>query len=162
MKTWFICTIKYHKEDEQGNVRKITEPYLIDAISFTEAEARIYEELQSIIPSEFQVLDLKRSNFADIFHFKDIDTWYKCKVSYTSIDEIAGKEKKVSNFMLVSAHNVKEAYERIEESLSNMIVPFTIHNIAESNYMDVFVYEGDRAIRKSLTPLSSIVDKTEG
>jgi len=60
MKTWFICTIKYHKEDEQGNVRKITEPYLVDAISFTEAEARIYEELQGIVPAEFQVLDLMR------------------------------------------------------------------------------------------------------
>jgi hypothetical protein len=150
MKTWFICTIKYHKEDELGNVRKITEPYLFDAISFTEAEARIYEELQGIIPTEFQVLDIKRSNFADIFHYEDADVWYKCKVSYISIDEIAGKEKKVSNFMLVSAHNIKQAYERIEESLANMLVPYTIHSITESNYLDVFVYDGERVVPKKL------------
>ena len=154
MKTWFICTIKYHKEDEQGNVRKITEPYLVDAVSFTEAETRIYEELQGIVPTEFQVVDLKRSNFADIFHYEDADIWYKCKLSYVTIDEIAGKEKKVSNFMLVSAHNIKEAFERLEESLSTMLVPFTIHSITESNYLDVFVYEGTVAIPKKLSEVT--------
>lgn len=151
MKTWFICTIKYHKEDAQGNMRKITEPYLVDAVSFTEAEERIHQELQGIVPTEFQVLDLKRSNFADIFHYEDSDTWYKCKVSYVDIDEIAGKEKKVSNFMLVSALNIKQAYERVEESLANMIVPYTVHSITESNYMDVFVYDGALAILKKTT-----------
>jgi hypothetical protein len=156
MKTWFICTIKYHREDEQGNVRKITEPYLVDAVSFTDAEARIYQALQDVIPGEFTISDISRSNFADIFHYDDAETWYKCKVSYVTVDDIAGKEKKVTNYMLVSAHDIKEAYERIEESLSTMLVPFTVQSITESSYMEVFAYEGDLAIPKNLKPLSSI------
>jgi Domain of unknown function (DUF4494) len=156
MKTWFICTVKYHREDEQGNIRKITEPYLVDAVSFTDAETRIYQELQDIIPGEFTVNDISRSNFADIFHYDDADTWYKCKVSYVTVDEIAGKEKKVTNYMLVSAHTIKEAYERLEESLSTMLVPFTVQSITVSSYMEVFVYDGETAIPKHLKPLSSI------
>ncbi len=153
MKTWFKCTVKYHKEDDKGNRKKITEPYLIDAVSFSEAEARIYQELESVIKGDFHISDISKSNFEDVFHYDDADTWFKCKVTYTDIDHESQKEKKVTKFMLVSAHDVKQAYERIQDSLSTMIVPFEIPSILESPFVEVFVYEKDD-IPDNLTPLS--------
>ncbi len=150
MKSWFSCTVKYHKEDDKGNRRKITEPYLVDAVSFSEAEARIYHELGSIIKGEFTVSDINRSNFEEVFHFDDSDTWFKCKVSYTMVDEESEKEKKVTKYMLVSAPNVREAYQRIEEALKDLLVPFTIPMITESAYVEVFVYDSDRLAKASL------------
>jgi len=157
MKTWFICTVKYQKEDEQGKVQKISESYLVDAMSFTEVETRIYEELESIIRGEFVISHINKSNFADVFYFEDADMWFKCKVTYMVADEKSGKEKKVINYMLVTAQNVKQAYERIEQSLSTMLVPFQIPSISETSFVEVFNYVSEKErVPKNLVPLSSV------
>lgn len=158
MKTWFVGTVKYFKTDEKGNSKKVTEPYLVDAVSFSETETRLYEELGSLINGEFEISDISRSNFADVFHYEDAEIWYKCRIVYMDIDEKSQKEKKVSKYMLVSAHTVHQAYERIEESLNTMIVPFEITNIIKSNYIEVFPYrgEGERKIPSNLRPLSEL------
>jgi hypothetical protein len=87
MKTWFTCKIKYQQEQENGKIAKISESYLIDAVSYTEAEARIYQELGSIIRGEFQVTAITQSRIVDIFHYDDNDVWYQCKVTYMVADE---------------------------------------------------------------------------
>ncbi len=139
MATWFSCKIKYHKQEENGKVSKISEQYLVDAMSFTEAEARLYFELGSTIP-EFMLTNVSKMNLQDLFHYDDSETWFKCKVVYVSTDEKSGKEKKIANIMLVSAQNVKQAYERIEESLSTMLVPFEITDINQTAILEIFPY----------------------
>lgn len=159
MPNWFLCTIKYQKEEENGKLQKVSESYLVDAMSFSEAEARMYEELGSIIRGEFQVSNISKSNFTDIFFFDDSDVWYKCKVSYVDIDEKSKKEKKVNQYMLVTAANVKQAYERIQESLSTMLVPFEIPSIAVSSLVEIFQYvPQDQRIPKNLKPLSEVTE----
>src|SRR5687768_4962084 len=115
MAIWFLCKIRYRKQAENGKQLTINESYLIDSVSFTDAEARIYQELSSII-KDFSLVGVSPLRVTDVFHYEDAETWYKCKVNYISVDEKSGKEKKVQNMMLVSAANVKQAYERIEES----------------------------------------------
>jgi hypothetical protein len=160
MKIWFLCKIKYQREEENGKIKKISEPYLVDAVSYTEAEARIYQELGSIIPGEFEVTAITKSRFVDIFHYDDNDVWYKCKVTYMVADENSGKEKKITNLMLVTAAHVKEAYERIHESLSTMLVPFEVPEISQSPIVEIFPYisEEDRepVIPENLRPLSEM------
>lgn len=143
MRTWFLCKVKYAKENEQGLLKNVSEQYLVDAVSFTEAEARIYDMLGSVIRGDFQVTNISKSNLVDVFFYDDIDIWYKCKVSYVVADADSGKEKKVTQYMLVSAHNVKEAYERIHESLNNMLVTFVVPDINESPIVEIFPYEKD-------------------
>lgn len=160
MKIWFQCKIKYQREEENGKIKKISEPYLVDAVSYTEAEARIYQELGSVIPGEFEVTAITKSRFVDIFHYDDNDVWYKCKVTYMVTDENSGKEKKITNMMLVTAAHVKEAYERIQESLSTMLVPFEVPEIAQSPIVEIFPYisEEDRepVIPENLRPLKEV------
>ena len=141
MRIWFLCKVKYAKENEQGLLKNVSEQYLVDAVSFTEAEARIYDMLGSVIRGDFQVTNISKSNFVDVFFFEDIDIWHKCKISYIVADADSGKEKKVTQFMLVTAHDVKEAYDRIHQSLSNMLVSFRVPEVTESPIVEVFPYE---------------------
>ena len=61
MHTWFECKIRYDKTQENGSIKKVTEPYLVDALSFTEAEARIIEEMTPFISGEVDVNAVKRT-----------------------------------------------------------------------------------------------------
>ncbi|SFC59789.1 protein of unknown function [Flexibacter flexilis DSM 6793] len=157
MALWFSCKVKYAIQQENGKQLMKSEQYLVDALSFTEAEARLYTELGSTIP-EFMLASVSKMNLADIFHYDDAETWYKCKVVYVSVDEKTGKEKKVPNVMLVNAHSVKEAHERIEESLSTMIVPFEITDINLTAIIEIFPYVAD----EKPTVQSKITEEDEG
>ncbi len=158
MNTWFECKVKYEKIDEQtGKQKKVNLPYLIDAVSYTEAESRIHTEMEQYVSGEFSVPSIKKANYTDLFFYEDGDKWYKCKVVFVSIDEEAGKEKKVANQMLVLASDLKEAYERIHESMSGMTVDYDITAIIESNIADVFPYfkdEVNEPIPDNLKPLA--------
>lgn len=163
MKTWFICKVKYQKEDENGSIKNVTEAYLVDAVSFTEAETRIYEELGSVIRGDFYVTNISKSNIVDVFHYEDIDIWHKCKITYTVTDGDSGKEKKIANYMLVSAHDVREAYDRIFESLNNMLVTFRVPQVVESPIVEIFPYvseeDKETKIPENLKPLSEVVEE---
>ncbi|WP_291857346.1 DUF4494 domain-containing protein [Marinilabilia sp.] len=150
--TWFECKVKYIKTDENtGKEKKVTEPYLVDAVSFTEAESRIHEEMQSMIRGDFQVTNIRKADYSDLFPNFAGDRWYKCKVSHLSIDENAGKEKKVSSQMLVIADNVRDAFDNLMQGLSDMVVDFEVLSITESPLMDVFPYDAENAFTKKGT-----------
>ena len=156
---WFECKVKYVKIDENGKEKKVTEPYLVDAVSFTEAEARIHIELEKMIHSDFMVTNISKSNISELFPNENGDRWFKAKTSFVTVDEESGKEKKSNNYMLVEANNVKDAYEFLTEGLSDMIVPFEIPSVAESPIMDVFPFfkdELNEEIPSNLKPMAEV------
>jgi len=160
---WFECKVKYVKIDENEKEKKVTEPYLVDAVSFTEAEARIHTELEKMIHSDFIVTNISKSNISELFPNENGDRWFKAKTTFVNVDEESGKEKKSNNYMLVEANNVKDAYEFLTEGLSDMIVPFEIPSVAESPIMDVFPFfkdEINEEIPENLKPLSEIEENT--
>ncbi|MBN3582902.1 DUF4494 domain-containing protein [Algoriphagus aestuarii] len=160
MRTWFLCKVKYAKENEEGLLKNISEQYLVDAVSFTEAEAIIYDRLGSQIRGDFQITGLSKSNIVDVFYFEDADIWYKCKISYLVSDGESGKEKKVTQYMIVTASDIKEAFDRIQESLNNMLVSFRVPDIVESPIVEVFPYEKDEVAEQlpegNFRPLSEV------
>ena len=105
MHNWFECKIKYDKTLENGLTMPVTEPYLVDALSFTEAEARIIEELTPYLSGEFTVSDIKRAKYFELFLAEDTsaDRWFKCKLTFITLDEKSGAEKKTSTNVLVQA-----------------------------------------------------------
>jgi hypothetical protein len=155
MPSWYLCKIRYRKEAENSKPVTINESYLVDSVSFTDAEARIYKELESII-RDFTLVGVNPMRVADVFHFEDSETWFKCKVSYISVDDKSGKEKKIQNLMLVSADDVKQAYERIQESLKNMLVPFDITDVNITNIIEIFPYYAEEKIPGNLRPLAEV------
>jgi len=140
MNNWFTVRVKYTKQLENGTLKRVSEPYLLASMSFTDAEARIYEELGSVIKGEFNVVGISRTELHDVFHYEDADVWYKVKVTYETTDMDTDKNKKVSQNFLLTANSVKEAYDRLRESLSTLMVDFTIPSISVSPIVDVFPY----------------------
>ena len=138
MATWFECKVKYDKMTEDGSQKTVTEPYLVDALSFTEAEARITEEITPFISGEFKVTAVKRTNTAEIFWKEGGDKWYKVKVNFCTIDEKTGKEKKTPNYMMVQAIDFKDAYDVFMEGMKGTMADFEISQIVETMIMDVY------------------------
>ncbi|MGB1103730.1 MAG: DUF4494 domain-containing protein [Crocinitomicaceae bacterium] len=141
MNNWYTVKVKFTKEFQDGTLKRVTEPYLVSSLSFTEAEARIYQEVGEFVRGEFLVTSISKTDYADIFHYEEAEDWYKCKVTYVTEDADSGKEKKINNNFLVSAHNVKEAYERMEESLKGLMVTFEIPTIALTPLVEIFPFQ---------------------
>ncbi|MFT5777338.1 MAG: hypothetical protein ACI837_000270 [Crocinitomicaceae bacterium] len=157
MNNWFTVKVKYTKQLDNGALKRVSEPYLLAAMTFTDAEARIYEELGAVIRGEFNVTGITRTEIHDIFVYEDADVWYKCKVRYDSIDADSEKTKKVSQNFLVSASSVKQAYERIEESLSTMMVDFEIPAIIVSPIVEIFPFTEELDKEISRKPIEELV-----
>ncbi len=132
MQTWFTCKIKYQKIDDHGKMSRASEAYLVDAINFTEAEKRIFEIMEKYVNGDIEVVGISRNNYSEIFNYDDGQYWYKAKVGWSLFDENSSKETKVSNQMLVSANSIREAYDRISENMSTMLVPVEISAISIS------------------------------
>ena len=145
MAEWFECKIKYERTMDNGLVKKVNEPYLVDALNFTEAERRIIKEVAPLMSGEFQVSDIKRARFAEIFETSDdaADRWYKAKLSFITLDEKSGKEKKTSHNMLVQAGDLRDAVKRLDEGMKGSMMDYEIAAVSETSIMDVFHYKAD-------------------
>jgi len=138
--TWFECKIRYERTMDDGLQKKVTEPYLVDAMSFTEAEQRIIEETSHFISSDFEVKDIKRCNFSEVV-FDDnskADRWFKAKLQFISINEKTQKEKRTNFIYLVNAANIDAVWRNINEVIGKTMIDYDIASVAETAIMDVF------------------------
>lgn len=140
MHNWFECKIKYEKTAEEGKIVKVSEAYLVDAMSFTEAEARIIEEMRPFISGDFEVANIKRTKINEMFFNENGDKWYRSKVNFITLDEEKGVEKRTGVTMLVQASEMKEALDGILEGMKGSMADYEIANIAETTIMDVYKY----------------------
>ena len=138
MANWFECKVRYDKMLETGIQKMVTEPYLVDALSFTEAEARIIEEISPFISGEFTVSAVKRTNISEIFYDETGDKWYKVKTNFITIDEKSAVEKKTSTHILVQASEFKVALDNFMEGMKGTLADFEIASITETMIMDVY------------------------
>lgn len=143
MHEWFECKIKYEKTMENGLVKKVNEPYLVDAISFTEAEKRIIEEITPFMTGEFQVSDIKRARYAELFETpqESADRWFKAKLTFITLDEKSGAEKKTSQNVLIQAADLRAAVTRLDEGMKDSMMDYIISSIAETPLIDVYKYQ---------------------
>ena len=139
---WFECKIRYEKVMEDGLQKRVSENYVVDALSFSEAEERIIEEMSSYISGEFDVVDIKKATYKEIF-FSDADMadkWYKAKLQFITIDEKTEKEKRSSVTYLVQAGSLKGAVANVESVMGTTMIDYVIASVAETTLMDVFEY----------------------
>ena len=140
---WFICKIRYEKTMDDGLQKKVTEAYVVDAMSFTEAEARITEEMKSYISGEFEVQEIDRAAYKEVFFSdsEDADKWYKSKLQFITIDEKTDKEKKTNVNYLVQGSSLENARKNIDEVMGVTMIDYSIASVSETTIMDVFEYE---------------------
>lgn len=145
MHNWFEGKISYEKVAENGMQKKVTEPYLLDALSFTEAETRLIKEMTPFITGVFTVSGIKKANYSEVFpsDAEDADKWYKCKLMFVTLDEKSGAEKKTATHMLVQASDFRDAVKRLDECMKGTMADYEIASITETAIMDVYPYKAE-------------------
>lgn len=138
MALWFECKVRYDKMMENGMVKKVNEPYLVDALTFTEAEARIMEEMKPFISGEYSISSEKKTKISEIFFNEGGDRYYLVKVNFVTLDEKSGTEKKTATLILVQALDFEDALKNFQEGMKGTMADYEIASIAETPLMDVF------------------------
>lgn len=143
MQKWFECSLKYDKVMENGLEKKVTELYLVDALSITEAEARLIEEMNPFMQGEFQCKGIKEAKYSEIFFSEEesADRYFKCKLLFITLDEKSGKEKTTSTQILVQAADLRDAVGKLDEDMKGTMADYRIASVSETKIMDVYPYE---------------------
>lgn len=143
MNNWFECKVATEKTLEGGATKKVTEPYLVDALNFTEAEARIIKEITPYCNGQLEVKDIKRVKYSEMFtcDAENADKWYKVKCMFIMLDEKTQSEKKVASLILVQASDLRDAIKRFDEGMKGSMVDYEIHTVTETAILDVFPFE---------------------
>lgn len=136
----YECGVRYERTMENGMNKKVTELYLVDALSFTEAEKRIIQEMVPYIPGEFDVVTIKRTNYSEIVEngADSADKWFKAKLMFVTFDEKTSKEKKQAVYFIVKATDINNAHTVVVEHMKTTLVDYEIATLDETKIMDLF------------------------
>lgn len=140
--TWFECKVRYMKTMEDGSEKTVTELYTVDALSFTEAEASIIEEMAPYVSGELKVANINRANYGEIF-FSDVDDdlWFKARLAFITIDEKTQKEKRSYYNYLVQAKSIERARRYVDEVMGRTMIDYEVKSLSETKIMDVFEHK---------------------
>lgn len=140
--TWFETRVRYQKTMEDGCEKNVTEKYVVDALSVTEAESRINEEI-SLYGSDFCVLGVTKASYAEILFSEndDDDNWYKCKISIITIDEKTFREKRTNINYLIQAKSLEGALKNAKELMKDTASDYDIVGLNETKIVDVMENE---------------------
>lgn len=140
--TLYECGIRYERTMENGMTKKVTELYLVDALSFAEAEGRITKEMEPYISGDFDVVTIKRTNYSEIVEgLSTADKWFKAKLNFITIDEKSGKEKKQAVHFIVRATDINNAHICVVEHMKGSMIDYEIATLDETKIMDLFRYK---------------------
>ena len=143
MAQWFECKIRHDKTLEDGKIKRVTETFMVDALTFTEAERRFLEEMESYVSGDFEVADIKKSRISELFESNDgnDDRWYKARVAFITIDEKTAVEKRTNHNFLVQAQNLKTAVLNLEKGMAGTMGDWALISVAETAILDIYHYE---------------------
>lgn len=141
--TWFECKVRYEKTQEDGNDKLVNELYVVDALSFTEAEASIIDNMSVYVSGEFKVANINTANYNEIF-FSDIDDddlWFKARLAFITIDEKKDKEKRTYVNYLIQAKCIERAKRYVDEVMGKTMIDYELKSLSETKIFDVFEHE---------------------
>lgn len=137
---WYQVKVKYDKMQDNGCVKPVTDVYVVDALSFTEAEARITEHVQPYISGEYQVTDIKRANYAEVWEAEAADYWYEAQLEFITLNEATGLEKRTKQRMLVQADNLQGAMDAVGVNMRSTMADFDAVCIKATPIVEVVKY----------------------
>lgn len=145
MNNWYECKLSYRKVMENGLEKNATESYLVDALSFAEAENRVIEYFRPFVSGAFQVNAVGRKKYGEVFFNEDAsaDLWFHAKVMFVTLDEKSGAEKKTASYMLVQAADIREAIKHLDAQMRGTLCDYVIAEMKETTIMDVLRYEAE-------------------
>lgn len=139
---WYESKVKFEQVQVDGCTKMVTESYMVDALTFTDAEARTMEEVAMYVSGELDVVALKRTNIKEVRYNADGDKWYNCKLVFITLDEKSGKEKKTNYNVLVQASSTEEGTKQVELLMQGSMQDWELKSITETNIIDVYTHGG--------------------
>lgn len=139
----FECKVSYEKTNEEGNSKKVSELYLVDAVSFTDAETTLTEEVSKMLSGDFEVETIKKETPSEIFQNPEGGTWFKVKVSFVYIDEISGREKKDNHLMYLQTDEISNVISVLKEKMKGTVMDYIVSGISETKILDYFTNKND-------------------
>ncbi len=139
MTNYFECRVSYDKTLESGAIKQVTESYLVEAMSFTEAEARITQQMQPYMSGDFTVSAVNRRKYEDVLLDPQCDRLYHVKIVFITIDEKTAAEKRKPSYMLVQSVDIDHALRKVEFCMASCVTDYDIVSVSESRILDVFV-----------------------
>ena len=140
-KHWFTCKVKYVRHDAEGAEVKATESFVLDAYNYTEAESRMTGICENEGIRPFEIVQITKSNLSEVIRFDDADKWFKVKIALTTLDEQKGVEKESYQHVLLSAQDVRDAYDKVQKHMSTVGLGFVIPSVAFQKITEVFPLE---------------------
>ena len=144
MNYWFECKVSYERQADSMGMKKVSESYLVDALSFTEAEKRIIKEIRPFVSvGELEVVNIRRARIAELFLNEEAedDRYFRAKVNFITVDEKSGSEKKTSATMIVKSDSLPNAVTELKAQLDSQMASYEIAAVTETQILDVFQYE---------------------
>lgn len=140
---WFETGIRYHKTQEDGSEKAVTERYVVDALSFTEAENAIIEEMSPYVSGELKVKTVAKAPYGEVFFSEkdDDDKWYKAKLQFITIDDKTEKEKRTNVTYLIQAKSMARALRNIDEAMGKTMIDYDVVGLNETKIFDVFEHQ---------------------
>lgn len=138
MAQWIETKLRYDKVMENGAVKKVNEPYLVDALSFAEAEARIIEEMRPNISGDFTVEAVKKAKIAEVFGSDTASRWWKVRVAFITINERTGTEKRDLTDFLVAGEDLEDALSTFKQNMKGTLADYEVTAIIETAIIDIF------------------------
>lgn len=144
---WFETKIQFDKTQKDRTQKKVTEQYVVEAISFTEAEAKIIAQTKDCVSGDYSVKNITPANYHEIFFGDDgkDEKWYKAKLQFITIDEKTEKEKRQNVCYLVQGSSTECAQKNIKEIMSGTVIDYVVVSIVETNIIDVFEHEAGKS-----------------
>lgn len=144
MNYWFECKVSYERQADSMGMKKVSESYLVDALSFTEAEKRIIKEVRPFVSvGELEVVNIRRARIAELFLNEEAedDRYFRAKVNFITVDEKSGSEKKTSATMIVKSDSLPNAVTELKAQLDSQVASYEIASVTDTQILDVFQYE---------------------
>lgn len=140
--TWFECKVRYEKTQEDGSEKMVNELYVVDALSFTEAEASIIDNMSVYVSGEFKVANINPANYNEIFFSgnDDDDLWFKARLAFITIDEKKGEKRTYVNY-LIQAKCIERAKRYVDEVMGKTMNDYELKSLSETKIFDVFEHE---------------------
>lgn len=140
--TWFECKVRYEKTQEDGSDKLVNELYVVDALSFTEAEASIIDNMAVYVSGELKIANINPANYNEIFFSgnDDDDLWFKARLAFITIDD-KNKEKRTYVNYLIQAKSIERAKRYVDEVMGKTIIDYELKSLSETKIFDVFEHE---------------------
>lgn len=139
----YECGVRLYKIQPNGQPKKVTELYLVDALTFTEAEARIIEKVKGEVSEDVEVISLKITNYSEVVtgngDADERDRWFRVKVNYYP-ESANGAPKKVPSYYILNADSMDDAHKVLADFLRGTVTDYDVATLDETRVIDVYLH----------------------